>query len=179
MPKLLNEILGTKFQVVSGYQGGSEVDLAVERGEVQCRAFTIVTYFGREPFFTWEKKGFVRILVQTGRKRDSRLSNVPTIYELMDQYKTPEIGRRLATVILANGDMGRPIVMGPGVPTERVKIVRDAFDRSMADPELLAEAKKKNLEANPTSGGELQSIAKEIMAQPAEVIERMKRLFNN
>jgi tripartite-type tricarboxylate transporter receptor subunit TctC len=176
-PKLLNEILGTKFQVVSGYPGGTEVDLAVERGELQCRAFTIVTYFGREPFFTWEKKGFVRNLIQTGRKRDPRLHHVPTIYELMDQYKTPESGRRLAAVILANGDMGRPIVMPPGVPPERLKIMRDAFSQAMADPKLLEDAKKRTLESDPTTGDELQAMAKEIMSQPPEVIERMKKLL--
>lgn len=177
IPKLLNEILATKFHVVSGYQGGTDVDLAVERGELQCRAFTIVTYFGREPFFTWEKKGFVRILIQTGRKRDPRLPNVPAIYELMDQYKAPESDRRLAAVVLANGDMGRPIVMSPGAPPERVKIMRDAFNQVMADSQLLAEAKKKKLESDPTGGEELQAIAREIMSQPPEVIERMKALL--
>ncbi len=177
IPKLLNEILATKFHVVAGYQGGTDVDLAVERGELQCRAFTIVTYFGREPFFTWEKKGFVRILIQTGRKRDPRLPNVPTIYELMDQYKAPESDRRLAAVVLANGDMGRPIVMSPGAPPERVKNMRDAFNQAMADPQLLAEAKKKKLESDPAGGEELQAIAREIMSQPPEVIERMKGLL--
>jgi tripartite-type tricarboxylate transporter receptor subunit TctC len=179
IPKLLNEVAGTKFQVISGYQGGTDVDLAVERGELQCRAFTIVTYFGREPFFTWEKKGFVRNLVQTGRKRDPRLPDVPTIYELMDKYKASAADRRLAAVVLANGDMGRPILMSPGVPPERVKIMRDAFNKAMADPGLLAEAKKKKLEVDPTGGEELQRIAKEIMSQPPDVIGRLKGLFTN
>ena len=127
LPKLLNEILGTKFQVVSGYQGGTDVDLAVERGELHCRAFTIVTYFGREPFLTWEKKGFVRNLIQTGRKRDPRLSDTPTIYELMDKYKASEADRRLAAVVLANGDMGRPILMPPGVAPEPLPGSIDSF----------------------------------------------------
>jgi tripartite-type tricarboxylate transporter receptor subunit TctC len=179
IPKLINEILGTKFLVVSGYQGGTEVDLAVERGELQCRAFTIVTYFGREPFLTWEKKGFVRNLIQTGRKRDPRVPNVPTIYELMDEFKSPESDRRLAAVMLANGDMGRPIIMPPGVAPERVKIMRDAFSKATADPQLLAEAKKKKLEVDPTSGEDLQAIAREIMSQPPEVIARMKPLLEN
>jgi tripartite-type tricarboxylate transporter receptor subunit TctC len=179
IPKLLNEVVGTKFQVVSGYQGGTDVDLAVERGELQCRAFTIVTYFGREPFFTWEKKGFVRNLVQTGRKRDPRLSGVPTIYELMDKYKASQADRRLAAVVLANGDMGRPILMAPGVQPDRVKIMRDAFNKAMADPELLAEAKKKKLEVDPTGGEELQAIAKVIISQPSDVIGRLKGLFTN
>ena len=179
IPKLLNEVVGTKFQVISGYQGGTDVDLAVERGELQCRAFTIVTYFGREPFFTWEKKGFVRNLVQTGRKRDPRMPDVPTLYELMDKYKALDADRRLAAVVLANGDMGRPIMMSPGVAPERVKIMRDAFNKAMADPQLLAEAKKKKLEVDPTGGEELQAIAKEIMSQPPDVIERLKALFTD
>lgn len=179
IPKLLNEVVGTKFQVISGYQGGTDVDLAVERGELQCRAFTIETYFGREPFFTWEKKGFVRNLVQTGRKRDPRLPGVPTIYELMDKYKASEADRRLAAVVLANGDMGRPIIMPPGVAPERVKIMRDAFNKAMADNQLLAEAKKKKLEVDPTGGEELQAIAKEIVSQPPDVIGRLKGLFTD
>src|SRR5262247_4109775 len=76
MPKLLEDAFGTKFEVVSGYVGGSDIDLAVERGEVQCRAFTINAYFAREPFITWRKKNFVRVMYQTGNRRDSRLKDV-------------------------------------------------------------------------------------------------------
>ena len=68
--RLLNDAIGTKFDIVTGYQGGQEIDLAVEKNEVQCRAFTITTFFAREPFHTWRKKNFVRVLTQTGKKRD-------------------------------------------------------------------------------------------------------------
>ena len=95
IPKLMEEALGTKFNLVTGYQGGQDIDLAVERGELHCRAFTIEAFFAREPFLTWRKKGFVRNTVQTGRTRDPKLPDTPTIYELMDQYKTPEATRRL------------------------------------------------------------------------------------
>jgi tripartite-type tricarboxylate transporter receptor subunit TctC len=97
----------------------------------------------------------------------------------MDKYKVPESDRRLAAVVLANGDMGRPILMPPGVAPERVKIMRDAFNKAMADPQLLEEAKKKRLEVDPTGGEELQAIATEIMSQPPDVIERLKRLFTD
>src|SRR5678816_4392385 len=90
MPKLIEDALGAKFSIVSGYVAGSDIDLAVERGEVQCRAFTISAYFAREPFITWRKKNFVRVLYQTGSKRDERLKDVPLFNELMDKYKTPE-----------------------------------------------------------------------------------------
>jgi tripartite-type tricarboxylate transporter receptor subunit TctC len=177
MPKLFEEALGTKFNVVLGYQAGQDIDLAVERGEVQCRAFTITAYFAREPFITWRKTGFVRVLVQSGKRRDERLKDTPTIYELMDKYKTPAPTRSLATVVLAAGDFGRPIVAPPGVPADRVKILREAFDKAMKDPALVAEAAKRQLELDPTSGQELETLAKEVVAQSPEVVERMKKLL--
>src|SRR2546426_6881368 len=93
IPKLLEEALGLKFKLVMGYQGGGEQDLALERGEVQCRALSIPTFYAREPFGTWRKSNLVRVLLQTGRKRDSRAADVPTIYELMNEHKTPESTR--------------------------------------------------------------------------------------
>jgi tripartite-type tricarboxylate transporter receptor subunit TctC len=177
IPKLLEETLGAKFNVVTGYNAGTEVDLAVERGEVQCRAFTIAAFFAREPFHTWRKNGFVRVLIQTGKKRDANLPDVPSLHELMDQYKTTDSSRRLANVILAANEIGRPIIGTPGIPAERVKILRDAFSKAVIDRELLEEAKKKRLELDPVSGEELQTLANEIVAQPPEVVERMKKLL--
>ena len=177
IPKLLEETVGAKFNVVTGYNAGTEVDLAVERGEVQCRAFTIAAFFAREPFHTWRKNGFVRVLIQTGKKRDANLPDVPSLHELMDRYKTTDSSRRLANVILAANEIGRPIIGTPGIPAERVKILRDAFSKAVKDRELLEEAKKKRLELDPVSGEELQSLATEIVAQPPEVVERLKKLL--
>jgi tripartite-type tricarboxylate transporter receptor subunit TctC len=178
MPKLLEEVIGTKFDVVLGYPGGPEMDLAVERGEAQCRAFTLTAFLSnREPYLSWRKNGFVRALVQTGSRRDKRLPNVPTLSELMDEYKTSEPSRSLARLVLASGELGRPIVGPPGIPAERVKILRQAFMKALTDPELLAQAEKFNLEVEPTGGEELESLAKELMTQPTEVIERMKKLL--
>lgn len=177
MPRLLEETLGTKFEIVTGYPGGGDIDLAVERGELQCRALTIGAYFAREPYHTWRKKGFVRILIQTGRKREPLLPDVPTLYELMDDYKTSDIARRVSTVILASGDLGRPIVAPPALPADRVKILRDAFMKAISDRELLADAKKKNLDITPSTGEELEGLAKEVISQPPEVIERMKKVL--
>ncbi|HET8563452.1 MAG TPA: tripartite tricarboxylate transporter substrate-binding protein, partial [Candidatus Binatia bacterium] len=121
LTRLLEETIGAKFIRVLGYPGGSEVDLAMERGEVVCRATRITVHFSREPFLTWEKKGFDRHLVQAGQKRDSRLPDVPTIYELMDKYKSSEVSRRLTRVILAGDELGRPMVAPPGVRVDRVR----------------------------------------------------------
>lgn len=173
-PRLLEEVFGVKTKIVDGYQGGSEIDLAVERGEVHCWSPVVATFFGREPYLGWYKRGFVRVVIQTGRKRDPRLADVPTIWELMDRYKTAESARRLVQVVIAGVGLGRPILTGPGVPAERVKILRQAYARTLADPALLAEAKKRNWEVNPIAGEELESLVKEVMAQPPQVIERMK-----
>jgi len=157
MPKLLEETLGTKFAIVAGYQGGGEIDLAVERGELHCRAFTVQAYHSREPYFTWRKNGFARILMQTGQTRDARLADVPTLGELMDQFKTPDRERRLVPLVMAATDFGRPIVAPPGTPAERLKILREAFLKTMKDPELLAEAKRKNFDITPSTGEELEA----------------------
>ncbi|HEY6367627.1 MAG TPA: tripartite tricarboxylate transporter substrate-binding protein [Candidatus Binatia bacterium] len=178
MPKLLEETLGTKFAVVAGYQGGGEIDLAVERGELQCRALTIQAYHSREPYHTWRKSGFARILMQSGKTRDPRLADVPTLYELMDEYKTPEAERRLLPLVLAATDFGRPIVAPPGVAADKVKILRDAFMKTMSDPELLAEAKRKNFDITPTTGEELEALAKQVISQSPEVVERVKILMS-
>src|SRR6185436_17143869 len=177
MPKLLEETLGTKFTIVAGYQGGGEIDLAVERGELHCRAFTIQAYHSREPYHTWRKKNFARSLIQTGQTRGSRLADVPTLRELMDEHKTPEADRRLVPMVLAATDFGRPIVAPPGIPSDRMKILREAFLKTMKDPELLAEAKRKNFDITPSTGEELEALAKLVMAQPPDVVERVKVLM--
>jgi tripartite-type tricarboxylate transporter receptor subunit TctC len=136
VPKLLEETLGIRLNLITGYTGGPDVDLAIERGEVYCRSISTTAFFGREPYIAWGKKGFVRPLAQTGKTRETSLADVPTIYELMDQYKIPEITRRLATVMLASNVFGRPMLTPPGVPAERVRILREAWNRTVKDPEF-------------------------------------------
>ena len=176
--RLLEEILPPlKIHSVLGYPGGPELDLAIERGEIFCRTFTVETFFAREPYISWKKNGFVFNPFQTGRRRDPRLADVPTLYEHMDRFKTSDSGRRLATVILANGTLGRPIFTSPGTPPDRVKILREAFEKMLKDPAFLDDIKKKKFELEPISGAELETIVKEVMSQPAEVIERLKKLL--
>jgi tripartite-type tricarboxylate transporter receptor subunit TctC len=177
IPKLLNDILGTKFDVVLGYPSGTRIDLAVERGELECRAFTLTAFFAREPFFTWRKKNFVRILVQTGRKRDPRLADTPTVYEAMDEFKTDEAGRRLAELILAGGDFGRPYVLPPKTPPEQTAILRNAFVSALKSKGLLQEAKRTNLEIDPSSAEALAALAKKVVSQPAATYESMRKLL--
>ena len=179
MPKLMEEVLGSKFDIVSGYVSGQDIDLAVERGELQCRAFTITAYFAREPFISWRKKNFTNVLIQTGSRRDPRIKDSPTIYELMDRYKTSDEGRALAKVILASGDLGRPLVAPPGVPADRIKILRDSFEKTIQDPALLAEAERRRLEIDPTPGDEMETLAKDVMVTPPDVVASMRKLLGS
>jgi tripartite-type tricarboxylate transporter receptor subunit TctC len=179
LPKLLEEGLGLKIQMVVGYGGGGDMNLAMEKGEVQCRAGTVSAYLGREPTRTWMKTGFVRALVQSGTKRDSKLPEVPTIYELMEIHKTPDATKRVAKVLLSSGALGRPFFGPPGMPEDRLKILREAFTKTMNDESLLAEAKKKKWDLDPMGGEGLEALAKEIMVQPPEVIEGVKKVLEN
>jgi tripartite-type tricarboxylate transporter receptor subunit TctC len=95
----------------------------------------------------------------------------------MDKYKTPESVRRLAKVVLAADEFGRPIVLPPGVPADRVKTIRDAFNKAINDPALLAEAEKRRLDIDPATGEELESLAKEVMTAPPDVVEKVKRIL--
>ncbi len=179
LPKLFEETIGTKFNLVQGYPGGPEIDLAVERGEIHCRSFTIEAFMSREPYHTWRKKGFVRNIIQTGKKKDAKLPETPTLWELMDRYKTPEGSRRLATLMLASGQLGRPMMGTPGIPADRVKILRDAFNATVKDPEFLADIDKRQFDLDPVPGEELEKIVKDVMSQPPDIVARMKKLLGN
>jgi tripartite-type tricarboxylate transporter receptor subunit TctC len=178
VPKLFEETLGLKFSIITGYPGGAEQDLAMERGEVHCRAITTAAFFAREPFKTWHKTAFVRILVQTSRQRNPKVPDVPTLFELMEQHKTPDIKRRQALVYLGAGGFGSwPILSSPGLPADRTAILRETYAKTLKDPGFVDEAKKNGWELRPVSGEELQALAKEVIDQPPEVIDWLKQLL--
>ena len=177
LARLLEETLDAKIETVMGYPGGSEIDLAVEKGEVQCRGLTAAPFFGREPFISWRKRNFVNVLLYGGLKRDPRIPDTPTIYEIFDKEKTPEESRRVADVILRGGDFGRPWVMPPQTPAEIVKTMRDGYNKAMADPTLLDEAKKGKLEVEFVPGEELQKLAETMLSHPPSVVARVKKLL--
>lgn len=175
--KLMDEAFKAKLNTVTGYQGGSEIDIAVERGEIVCRGMDIPPHFGREPFEGWHKKGFDRHILQGGPKRDPRMAEVPTLFELMEQFKTPEVMRAVTRIVLASGEFGRPMLAGPATPPERVKIMRDAYAKAMRDPGLIDEAKKSQMDMEYTPGEQLQTLMKELMNQPRDVVERVKKIL--
>jgi tripartite-type tricarboxylate transporter receptor subunit TctC len=179
LSKVLEETVGAKFNTVLGYAGGTEIDLAVEKNEVVCRAHSMSAHFGREPFDTWHKKGFDRHLVYTSRKKDPRVTDAPTLYEIFDQYKASENSRRFSQVLLAAGDFGRPMMVTPGAPPDRVKILRDAFTKTLSDPQVIEEAKKGRMDIDPSTGEELEKLVKDIFDSPPEVVARVKKALAN
>jgi tripartite-type tricarboxylate transporter receptor subunit TctC len=177
MSKILDETVGMKVGHVTGYPGSSEIALAMERGEVACMGLTIATYYGREPFLTWLKTKFVRFLAQSGHKRSPRIPDAPTIFELMDEYKTAPTKRRVAEAMLQGGEWARPLMAPPGTPMDRVNTLRAAYEKMVKDPDFLGEAKKLSIEIVPLRGEQLQKTAIDVMNQPPEVIEQIKKLF--
>jgi tripartite-type tricarboxylate transporter receptor subunit TctC len=173
---VLEETVGVKFQEVRGYPGGVEIDLALEKGEIHCRGTGITTHFAREPYFTWHKNGFDRHLVQTGNKKDPRLADAPTLVELMDKKKTSAFSRSVAKVMLVSATLGRPMIATPGMPADRIKILRDAYSKAFKEPEVVEEAKKTKLDLEVLGGAEVEAQIHEVMNQPKEVVERVKKL---
>jgi len=173
---VLEETLGLKVNNIKGYPGGAEIDLAIEKGEIQCRGTGITTHFAREPYFTWHKNGFDRHLVQTGAKKDPRLLDAPTLHELMEKKKTPHISRSVARALLVSATLGRPLIAPPGIPADRVKVLREAYLKTFKVPEVVEEAKKTNLDLQTLPGLEVEKQIREVMNQPREVIERVKKL---
>jgi tripartite-type tricarboxylate transporter receptor subunit TctC len=175
--RILELTVGAKINSVSGYQGGSDADLAVEKGEIACRAHTLASHFGREPFNTWHKKGFDLHILQSGRKRDARAAEAPTVYEILDEFKVADTKRRVAQALLSGGEFGRPVLVTPGTPPERIRALRESFRNTLNDPELLAEAKRARMDVEYTSGEELEKLLKEVLDQPREVVEQAKKIL--
>jgi hypothetical protein len=148
-----------------------------ERGEVICRGMTASPFFGREPFLTWRKNNFVRVIVYTGRNRDPRIPDTPTLHEIFEREKVPEASRRVAAVLLASEIFGRPMVAPPKTPSDRVQVARAAYEKAMKDPELVGEAKRGRMDMDPVTGEELEQLAKSIIDQPSEVLERVRKIL--
>lgn len=180
LSSILEEMLGAKINNILGYPGGTEIDLAVEKNEVVCRSHSISAHFGREPFDTWHKKGFDRHIIQTGRKRDARVvPDAPTLWEVFESHKVSEDNRRVARMLLAAGELGRPMMVTPGTPADRVKILREAYMKVLNDPTVRDQAKKSRMDIEPTSGEELEALIKDIFDAPPNLIERAKKILAN
>ena len=170
MPIVLNNLLGTKFKLIEGYGSQSAITLAIERGEVHGSFATLTSVLTSFPGAL--DSGKMRILFNLERNRVSGL-DAPSIFE----FAKTEEQRQLLALLSVSSEVGRPMLMPPQVPAERVAAMRAAFDASMKDPKLQADAEKLNLPINNVlSGKELETIINDLMATPPAVIEKMKSL---
>ncbi len=166
-PKVLNEVIGTKMKLVTGYPGGNDINLAMERNEVQGRCgwswSSVVSTRAN-----WLKEGKVNVLVQLSMKKHEDLPNVPLVLDLASNQEE----RQILRLVFARQAMGRPYMAPPDVPADRVKSLRNAFMATMKDKQFLAEANKAKLEIDPVSGEEVQEIVHEAYQTPKAVVKR-------
>jgi tripartite-type tricarboxylate transporter receptor subunit TctC len=171
-PSVLNKLIGTKFKVVVGYKSSTDVDIAMERGEAQGKVWTWASLkSGRTATWIAEKK--IYLLGQFGLERAKDLPDVPLA---LDFAKTPE-DRQVMELVFAPIALGYPSFMGPGVPKERIEIMRRAFDKTMQDPEFAGLMKQQNLVLDPAKGEDLQAIVERMYHMPPAVVERARGLI--
>jgi hypothetical protein len=171
-PRAMNAVLGTKFKVILGYPGGNDINLAMERGEVSGRGSNSwASWKATRPDWLKEKK--INILVQIGLTKAPDLPDVPL---LMDLATNPE-DKAVLKLLSSPSAIGRPIFTTPGVPEDRVKALRAAFDATIKDPHFIEEAKKAGLEVDAVSGEELQKIVNDIVATPEPVAKRLAEII--
>src|SRR5438132_12676945 len=171
-PHALNRLVGTKFKIVTGYPGGNDINLAMERGEVGGRGSNSwASWKSTRPQWLAEKK--IYILVQVGVKRNPELSDVPTMQELAKN----DSDRQVLAFISADTAISRPLVTNQGVPRERVAALRRAFDATVKDPQFLAEAERSKTDISPMTGEEAQKIAAATINTPPDVLARANALI--
>lgn len=175
--KLIGEVFEAKFQSTLGYRGSGEMNAAVQRGEAVCRSTTVSTLLTTQPPREWLKTGFIRVLVQSGRERHPALADVPTVWELAEKYRVGKEDRQLMRLVLAAAAFGRPFVAPPGVPEERLELLREAFLSTTRDPNFVKVATKAGFEVSPVSGAELDRLAKELAATSPAAVQRLKKLL--
>jgi tripartite-type tricarboxylate transporter receptor subunit TctC len=168
-PLLSNALLGTKFKTIHGYQGGADIFLAMERGEVQGRVNQWNSWEAQRP--QWIKEGKLNFLFQSG---PPAVKDVPRLVDLM---KTPEQKALIDVIDLLNV-IGRSIYTTPGVAPERLAILRKAFDQAVADPEFIAMMKQKGLELNPRGGAELQADFERELTSVEEIGRELKKILD-
>lgn len=172
IPILLNKFTGTKLRLVTGYKGTGDLAIAMERGEIDgFAALNLATMGAVFPSYLAEKK--VQVIVQMGAKRDSRLADVP----LMSEVALSEDGKKVIGFFSRGVVVGRPLATGPTVPKDRVAALREAFDKTMKDAAFLAEAKKQNIEIEPTGWQELTDIVNGTLTESKEVLDMARAAF--
>ena len=167
-PQMMNEFLGTKFKIVTGYPGGNQINLAMERGEVEARNNTWSSWKATKPAWLAEKK--IAVIAQAGPRAPDL--DAPSVE---DAARTPE-ERLLIELVVSGTQLGRPFATNEA-PADRVAALRSAFAATMKDPEFLAEAKALNFDVEPVLGEKMQKIVEKVLATPKDVAAKAKGLL--
>jgi tripartite-type tricarboxylate transporter receptor subunit TctC len=171
---MLNHVAGAQFEVVSGYKGTADIFLAIERGELDGMCGLDWSSLKAQRG-DWIQSGQIRILIQTGLDPEPELVKlgVPDMW----RFVTNPTDKAAAELVVSQQIFGRPFVAPPGIPDVALKTLREAFDKTMVDPEFIAEAEKSRIDINPTSGQKVQELVTRIFASPPETVARAKRII--
>jgi tripartite-type tricarboxylate transporter receptor subunit TctC len=170
-PTLLNALAGTRFKIVTGYRGASDVDLAIERGEADTRvaSWTALKTTRGE----WLRDGSIVVPFQTGLKRHPDLPQLPLVSDLA----TSDEGRRILEFMNSDSSVGWNVIVPPDVPPDRVAVLRAAFDATMTDVEFLADAHKQGLEIVPGRGDEIERVVGHTLETPPDAVARLEAII--
>ncbi|MDB5597196.1 MAG: tripartite tricarboxylate transporter family receptor [Hyphomicrobiales bacterium] len=168
MPRVYNALLGTRFKVVTGYTGGAQINLAMERGELDGRGTNTWPSY-KSTFADAVRERKLVPLVQIGLKKDPDLPDVPLLTDLVAGDAQREPVARFLSLTTA---ISRPLAAPPRVPAERVAVLRRAFDATMRDPAFLAEAARMQVDIDPMTGEEVETAIRQVLSTPADVIAR-------
>jgi tripartite-type tricarboxylate transporter receptor subunit TctC len=172
VPKILNEVLGTKFKVITGYDTAG-ASLAVERCEVDglC-GVSYATLMASNPHWLFDSK--VNVLAQLARQKDSHVPDAPMVLDMVKDAND----HRLLDLILVVQEVGRPVIAPPGVAKDRLAVLHKAFADTMADPAFAADAERLKLEIDPLDHGAIESLLSTAYASPRDVVERASKLLS-
>ncbi len=169
-PQMMNELFGTKLKLVTGYTGGNEINLAMERGEVEARNNTWSSWKATRPDWVRDKK--ISVIVQSGPRAPDL--DAPLVRDLA----TTDEQRSIVDLVFSGCALGRPLAITPGVPADRVAALRSAFDRAVKDPEFLADAKAANFDVDPIHGVDMQKTIGRILDVPPALAAKARHLLD-
>jgi len=170
-PKLLNALIGTKFKVISGYPGSTQGMLAMERGEVDGGLTSWNTL--KRTKQEWIANRDINLLVQYASQRHPEMSAVPTVLDIAGSAE----GRQVLAFYISGAELGRSLLAPPGIPADRMKMLRAAFDAMLKDPDFLAEIEKSGQEFQPASGDEVQKLIQQAASAPREIVARAEAIL--
>jgi tripartite-type tricarboxylate transporter receptor subunit TctC len=168
-PALMNELIGTRFKIVSGYNGGNDINLAMERGEVEARNNSWSSW--KTTKANWLKDNKIVVIAQAGPRAPDL--DAPS---LEDMARTPD-ERQIIELVVSGTQFGRPFTITPGTPEDRVKALRAAFDAVMKDPDFLVDAASLNFDVTPVSGEALDQIARKVVGTPRDLAARARQFL--